>query len=183
MPKTPSARTRAIAIRQIQRRRRHLRAIRAALEFEPPDGGPSREPIDQVLVRWWAPNDLAGPTRPIVLFRSAGWAYATIADEFGLSPAIARRRWAAARRALLERVAILAPTSSQRAAFELLARGGTFEQAGRALGAPPDRVRQALARALLDILRNAEPEDVAVRRCWEEDARRGTPSGDDDDED
>lgn len=159
----------------MSRKRRHRsHTVSERPSFEPPEGGPAHEPIDEVIDRWWPGEDLSDRARCVVLLRATGWGPRAIADELGICRQEARWHWSRARMALFARVRDLLEPGPVRAAFDLLAQGEPVEIAAHAAGLVEPNVERAMARALVAIMRETEPLDAAVRRLWEESTRQGS---------
>ncbi|MBD3177651.1 MAG: hypothetical protein GF320_20965 [Armatimonadia bacterium] len=171
---TPSIRQYAQRSRRwLPRSRRTVSLSQAPSALQRADDALARDSLDDVAGRWWPGDDLPESAHRVIALWAAGRTIKSIARELNMPRSRVKKYWERARVTLLARARDLSIHPPHRAAFALVSLGEPMSVVARALGVEPEDAPSELCRALLDTLREADPEEVQIRRCWLLETRRG----------
>jgi hypothetical protein len=133
----------------------------------------SSETLNDVGARWCAGTGATVDEVTVVVLLAAGHSERQAAVELGSSRGRVRRAWSRTRMALLTKARSLSLHPRDRLAMTLALLGEADSVVALALGVDEAKVPAALGSIFLRLLRDADPPEAQIRRCWVEDARRG----------
>jgi len=131
------------------------------------------ETLDDVGARWCKGTRATADEVSAVVLLAAGHSERQVALELGASRGRVRRAWARTRTALLAKAKALGLHPRDRLAMTLALLGEADDVVALALGVDEERVPATLGSIFLRLLRDADPPEAQIRRCWAEDTRRG----------